>query len=104
LAWVVFVTITALPMAMAGWVWGGPWPPRRAVEDDGEQDELRGMRRATAMWAGGVIVTVWRVDLIESVWLRYALVALLPLVVGVTLRRTLDPSGNGDEEDPGREP
>ena len=95
---VLVVILCGIPL-MAGIVWSRPWPPKRSAADrheerpgdPGEPASAPGsLRRTTliALLAYVLVLTIIPV-VFDGVWLRYALLVLLPLVVGFVIRRLL---------------
>ena len=75
---------------LAALVWSGPWPPKKAIADGREKPETRwqGMSQTTAIQAVVAAVCVWFIPF-ESVWFRYLVFMVLPLLLGLVTRRIL---------------
>jgi len=84
---VILVYFSAL-CVLAGVVWGGPWPPTKIVADGQMKAQKRwqGMSMNAAGQALAAAVFIWFVPF-RTVWFRYAIFMLLPLVIGIVVRR-----------------
>jgi hypothetical protein len=86
----VVLAAVSLGVLLAGVVWGGPWPPRQAVQDGtAQRANLGTMRSTTASIAVAITAVAWRIPVFDEVWMRYAVFVCAPLLVGVGIRRLL---------------
>ncbi|MDR0285511.1 MAG: hypothetical protein LBI33_11600 [Propionibacteriaceae bacterium] len=85
-----FMILGSLIFFGLGLVWGGPWPPKPAIADGrAKEHNLSSVRLSTVVAGILFAFLVWRVDVITNIWLRYVLVVLVPLLLGVLVRRVL---------------
>ena len=87
---VIILVLCSLGIVLTGIVWGGPWPPKMSREN-GRADELNlgTMRLWTGIWFLGTVVSLWRVNPLDNFVMSYSLLLILPLVLGIIVRRIL---------------
>ncbi|GAA2529936.1 hypothetical protein FB389_1491 [Rarobacter incanus] len=70
----------------AAFLWARPLPkPHRSTERDGPT--LRDARRTATVITAFALGSLWRLPLPGPVWLSYVIVIVVPLCIGLTLRR-----------------
>ena len=86
----MILALCSIAIILTGVIWGGPWPPKSTLSDGRSQAlKLNNMRTTSAVWLVVTLVLLVFFPVIENIWLRYGLLVLLPLLLGIACRQIL---------------